>query len=317
MLNISKVFIGVDVSKDALDIHINPIGKAIKIKNTQKDISHFIRKLDEFAIGGIGCESTGGYEKELREALRKAAYGLWVIDPRRIKAFMVSRGSRSKTDKIDAKHIAEFVSINHQDYETIYKTDAEESLQALVNRRSDFIQFRASDRTRLKHPAHMASQSSIISFCKFLDQEIKSLDRQIEELIKSDDELSKKVRIIKSVPGIGKTTAGLLISFIPELGKLSNRKISALIGLCPYENESGKYRGKKFIKGGRSIPRKALYMCALTTIKYRYGLKEFYDRLKANNKPFKIAIVAVMHKLIMLVNSLLRRSELYSPKFQV
>lgn len=313
MDNISKVFIGVDVSKDTLDIHINPIGKTYKIGNNQKEIKKFIRGLKEFAVDAIGCESTGGYEKLLKELLKDKLYDLWIIDPRRIKAHMVSRGYRNKTDKIDAKNIAEFVFINHQDYEVIHKTDEQEKLQALVNRKNDLIKIRATEKTRLKHPSHSFSHPNIIKFIKVLDLEIKTLERQIDKLIINSDELSMKVKRLVSIPGIGKFTAGLLASFIPELGKLSNRKISALIGLCPYENESGKYRGKKFIKGGRSIPRKALYMCALTTIKYKYGLKQFYDHLRSNNKPFKIAIVAVMRKLLTLANALLKKSEFYKP----
>jgi transposase len=311
MQNIPQVFIGVDVSKDTLDIHINPIGKAFKICNNEEAINKFIKTLNKSAIGGIGCEATGGYEILLRKLLRKELFNLWVIDPRRIKGFMISKSCRSKTDKVDAKHIAEFVSTNYQDYKIIEKPEEVELVQALVNRKNDLIKFRASEKARLKHPSHMLCQNSIEKVMKVIDEEIKALDLQIDKILAGNDELSMKIKRLTSIPGIGKSTAALLVSFVPELGKLSNAKISGLIGLCPYENESGKYKGKKFIKGGRAIPRKSLYMCALTAIKFDNVMKGLYDRLRKNKKPFKVAMVAVMHKMMIIGNSLLKRSEFY------
>ena len=120
----------------------------------------------------------------------------------------------------------------------------------------------------------------------------------------------KKSDLLVSIPGIGKATAALLISFVPELGKINNQQISALVGVCPYTRESGNYKGKRFIQAGRVVPRNALYMCALTTIKYHLPLKDFYNRLIANKKPFKVAIVAIMRKLIVIANSILKKGEL-------
>lgn len=152
--------------------------------------------------------------------------------------------------------------------------------------------------------------SNIEDLIIILTQQIKNLDKQIQDLIKNDTVLNTKAILLESIPGIGKASAATLLSFVPELGKISNNKISALIGVCPYDNESGNYKGKKFIRGGRAIPRKMLYMCALTTIKYHFPLREFYDRLIEAKKPFKVAIVAVMHKLIMIANSILKKGEL-------
>lgn len=312
MTNVSKVYLGVDVSKNSLDIYIHPLGKFFKIANSAPAIKKFAKELVKFDIAEIACEATGGYEKLLAKILKQSSYNLWIIDPRRIKGFIVASGCKGKTDKIDAQKIAEFTSKNSKDYEAISKTEVQDNLQALVNRKKDLIKFLAAEKTRLKHPSHALYVSSIKKLIKIFEREIKAIDQQIQTLIKKDNKLSTNVKLLESIPGIGQASAALLLSFVPELGKLSNRKISALVGVCPYDNQSGKYKGKKFIRGGRAIPRNALYMCALTTIKYDLILKQFYDRLIAKKKPFKVAIVAVMHKLIILANAVLKKGKLCS-----
>jgi len=310
MINVSQVFIGVDVSKSSLDIFIHPLGISLKMDNSEKAVIKFIEQLAFYQVKQIACEATGGYEKLLMNLLKKHSYDCWVVDPRRIKGFIIATGCRTKTDKIDAKKIAEFASKNTPDYEAINKTPHEEILQALVNRKADLTQYLASEKVRLKHPSHKISIASIKKFIATLQKEIKKIDNQISEHIRKDSMLDKKVKLLESIPGIGKATAALLVSFVPELGHLSNNKITALIGVCPYNRESGTYKGKSFIRGGRAIPRNALYMCALTTIKYHLPLKEFYDRLIVNKKPFKVAIVAVMRKLIIIANVILKKGEL-------
>ena len=310
MTNLSKVFIGVDVSKNNLDIFIYPIGKAFKIRNIRQEIIKFIKQLSPYEVIQVACEATGGYEKLFIKSLQENSYNCWIVDPRRIKGFIISTGCKSKTDKIDAKKIAEFAATNSPDYEVIKKSHNEEMLQAFVNRKADLTQYLSSEKTRLKHPSHELSVKSIKKSITFLETEIKIIEAQILKFISSDDNLCNKVKLLESIPGIGKATAALLVSFVPELGQLSNNKISSLIGLCPYNRESGNYNGKRFIRGGRMIPRNALYMCALTAIKYHLPLKEFYNRLRENKKPFKVAMVAVMRKLIVIANVILKKGEL-------
>lgn len=309
MTIVPKVHVGVDISKNSLDIHILPLRKVRKIANSEADITKLIKELAKYDIAQIACEATGGYEKELARVLKENGYDLWIVDPRRIRGFIVASGCRSKTDKIDAQKIAEFSSKNTRDYLAIDKTENQHKVQALVNRKNDLTKFLGTEKARLKHPSHALYLSSIQNIISVLLGEIKTIEQQIQALIKSDSELAKKAMLLESIPGIGAASAALLLSHIPELGKISNRKISALVGLCPYDNESGRYKGKKRIRGGRVAPRNNLYMCALTTIKYNLILKGFYDRLTGNNKPFKVAIVAVMHKLIILANAILKKGE--------
>ena len=310
MKNVSEVYIGVDISKNNLDIYIYPIGKLLSITNSKAEIEKFVKQLAEYKVARIACEATGGYEKQLEHCLRQSSRTLWIIDPRRIKGFIISTGCRAKTDKIDAQKIAEFAAKNTLTYEPIIKTTNQCTIQAYSNRKGDLLKYLVAEKTRLKHPSHELSTESIKQLVTFLEGQIKSIDLIIQKLIKEDDDLRVKSACLESIPGIGKATAATLLSFVPELGQLSNKKISALAGLCPYDNSSGKHKGKKFIRGGRVVPRNALYMCALTTIRYHLPLKNLYDRLIANHKPFKVAIVAVMHKLIIIANSILRKGEL-------
>ena len=309
MKNVSKVYIGVDISKNNLDIYIHPIGKYFSITNSEKGIGELIEKLAEYDVAQVACEATGGYEKLLAQHLKKHSYSLWIVDPRRVKGFIIASGCKSKTDKIDAQKIAEFASKNILGYQAISKTENQDKIQALANRKNDLLKFLVAEKARLQNPIHELSIPSIKKMMLTLEREIKAIDLQIQSLIKQDDELSKKSTLLESIPGIGKATSAILLSFVPELGTLNNKQISALVGLCPYDNSSGKHKGKRFIRGGRVTPRNALYMCGLTTIKYHLPLKQFYDRLVAKGKPFKVAMTAIMHKLIIIANSIIKKGE--------
>lgn len=310
MITLSSVYVGIDVSKNNLDVYIYPIGKRFKVDNSTIGISILIKELMQYQCVQVACEATGGYEQLLVQCLQKSSYDTWIIDPRRIKGFIVSMGCKVKTDKIDAQKIAEFASTNIQKYVAIQKTDNECILQSLVNRKIDLTKFLSAEKTRLKHPSHKSSIHSIKKFITILQNEVKEIDLQIAQCVNDDERLEKKSKTLQSIPGIGQTTAALLIAFLPELGKLNKREISALIGVCPYNRESGSHIGKRYINGGRMIPRNALYMCALTTIKYHLPLKKFYDHLRGKQKPFKVAMVAIMHKMIMIANALLKKDEL-------
>ncbi len=311
MTTLSKIYVGVDVSKNNLDVFIHPLGKHFRIMNSKAEIKDFIKKiLSLYDVANIACEATGGYEKALQETLKKHSYDLWIVDPRRIKGFILASGCKSKTDKIDAQKIAEFAEKQTRDYDVIYKTENQKKLQAFVNRKHDLRLFLVAEKTRVRHPSHAASISSIKKIIQVLEKEVARLEKQISELIDDDIELTKKAAILESVPGIGRGTSAVLLSFVPELGQISEGKASSLIGVVPYARESGNYKGKGFIQGGRIIPRNALYMCALSAKKHYPPIKEFFDRLTERKKPFKVAMVAVMHKLVIISSSLLRKGEL-------
>ena len=309
MTSIAKTHIGVDVSKNTLDLYIFSQGLHHKIENTEKAIRAFCKTLNRDEIASIVCEATGGYEKTLARVLQDLELSLWIVDPRRIKGFIVSTGCKGKTDKIDAKKIAEFAAQNSCEYIAVKKSEHHDKLRSLNDRRGDLTKFLAAEKARLKHPSHELSMPGIKRMIKVLNKEIKAIEQAMASLIKQDDTLKNKSLLLESIQGIGTASAITLLTSVPELGSLSNKKISSLVGLCPFDRQSGKYKGRSFIAGGRAAPRKMLYMCALTTIKYNFALKSFYDRLIEKGKPFKVAIVAVMHKLIILANTILKRGE--------
>lgn len=179
MNNLPEVFIGVDISKNNLDIFINPLGKWTKISNTKKDIKQFVKELSQYNVKQIACEATGGYEKRLVKVLDEHSRNCWIVDPRRIKGFIIATGCKSKTDKIDAQKIAEFASKNSPGYEQIRKTSAEELIQSFVNRKGDLIKFLAAEKARLKHPSHETYIENIKSMILFLNKKIIALDKQI------------------------------------------------------------------------------------------------------------------------------------------
>lgn len=310
MTTLPKIFIGVDVSKNNLDIFIHPLAKHFRITNSKTEISKFIKRLSLYNVANIVCEATGGYEKILQESLKKHDYNLWIVDPKRIKGFILASGCKSKTDKIDAQKIAEFASAHIRDYDAICLTKNQKKLRALVSRKQDLTLFVAAEKTREKHPSHAASVFNIKKIIEFMGEEILNLEKQISELICSDTELTKKATILESIPGIGKGTSAVLLAFVPELGLLNQYQAPSLIGVVPYARESGRYTGKRFIQGGRKVPRNALYMCSISAKKHFPPIKKFFDRLTEQKKPFKVAIVAVMHKLVILANALLKKGEL-------
>jgi len=311
MNNLTNVWVGVDVSKDTLDIHLYPLNKSFKITNTKVGIEKFVnQELSKFDVKQTTCEATGSYEKVFATTFKKHGYPVWVVHPQRIKGYIISTGCRSKNDKIDAKKIAEFASKNPPDYTAQERTENQEILRALVNRRDDLTKSLAEEKTRYQQPAHEPCRPSIESLMEHLESQIKVIEKQIKDILKKDEELSAKAQLLESIPGVGVMSATMLLSWFPELGLVSNRAIASLAGLSPFERSSGKYVGKRYIGGGRSLPRKMLYMCALSAIQYYQPLKEFYKRLIAKNKPFKVAIVAVMRKLIVLANTLLRKGEM-------
>ena len=172
MKNISQVFLGVDISKNTLDIYIHPIGKFFKIANSETDIKKFVKELAEYNVAQIACEATGGYEKLLAQLLKRSSYNLWIVDPRRIKGFIVASGCKSKSDKIDAKKIAEFASTNSPSYTVISRDENIDLLRALANRKNDLTKFLAVEKTRLKHPSHALCVSSIKKLSKTLQRAI-------------------------------------------------------------------------------------------------------------------------------------------------
>lgn len=309
MNKIAKNFVGVDVSKNWLDVYIYPKDQALKIDNTQSSIEALLQIFSNNNIVQIVCESSGGYENLLINLCSNAGYKVWRVDPKRIKAFVSSEGVKVKTDKSDAKMIARFASQKQPSYEQNNRSSHEERIRALVRRKADLTEMSAMEKKRLKGPTGQFCKERIEALLNIINQDIQELENEIQVLIQQDKTLSDKSDILQSIPGIGKTTAAALIADMPELGKIENKKAAALLGVVPYTKQSGMYKGNEIISGGRPAPRKALYMAALTATRYNKQMKIFYTRLRDKGKKPKVAVVAVMNKLIMTINAMLRKNE--------
>ena len=303
---------GVDVSKAHLDAYIHPLNKNIKISNTKKGIDKLIAFLSKYFVEKVAFESTGGYENLLRMMLFEASYNAWCIDPKRIKAFIRSQGIKAKTDRIDAKMIAKFAEKNSNSYEPVILDKKALELKAYMRRRIELIEIISSEKKRKNNPTRALTEHLIRNHIEFLEKEVESVDEHVQLLISENSKWQLNYKIMTSVPGIGGTTAATLMAYVPEIGSLSSKQIGALVGVVPYSKQSGTHQGKEFIQEGRFIPRKALYMAALSAINTKSVFKDFYQKLTEKGKAPKVAVVATMRKMIIVVNSMIKKQETYS-----
>lgn len=308
MENVAKIYVGVDVSKNQLDIYLHPIEKIFSFNNSKNGINQLIKKLSRYTIAQIVCESTGGYEDLMVKMLRNFGYKVWQVEPNRIKSFIRSKGKKAKTDSIDAHMIALFSAQERQEYEPIICNEKQKQLRDLVKRKNDLIEMVVAEKHRLQHPSCIFCRPEIQAHIDFMNKQIAKIEIIIEDFINKDDNFNKKVEIIESVPGIGKATSAMLIAELPELGKIENKKIAALVGVAPYTQQSGQYKGRAFISGGRTMVRSAIYMAALVASRYNPAMKKFYQRLCIiGKKSPKVALVAIMRKLITILNVMIKK----------
>jgi transposase len=309
--SISKNYVGVDVSKDFLDIYIHPSGMSCRIANTKKEITKFFKKHTTDNIEQIVCESSGGYEFLLLEIARKNSLKVWQVEPKRIRAFIVSEGIKAKTDKIDARLIALFASTKESTYSPIEPSKEQAELKVLSMRRADLQQMIVMEKNRLKHPQHALSKKPISTHIAFMEREVKEIDKKAEQIIVNDETLNAKKKILESIPGFGKVTILALLSCVPELGKIEKNQISALLGVAPFDNQSGQFKGQSSIKGGRRHVRKALYMASISAVRWNPPIKALYERLCNQGKPTKVAIVASMRKLGTIANTMVKNGTVW------
>lgn len=309
MNTITKNFVGVDVSKNWLDVYIYPKKYYLRVDNSESGINQLLQAFAQNNIAQLVCESSGGYEDLLIRLCSNAGYKTWRVDPKRIKAFIASEGIRAKTDKIDARMIALFASQKERSYDSVERSANDEKMRALVHRRADLTEMASAEKKRLKGPTGQYCKDQIERFLSIINEGIEELDKQIQDIIKNDHIMNNRNDILQSIPGIGKATAAALIADMRELGTIANKEAVALLGVAPYTKQSGLYKGSESIGGGRPAPRKALYMAALTAARYNKQMNKLYTRLRDKGKKPKVAIVAVMNKLTTTINAMLRKNE--------
>jgi transposase len=295
----NNITIGIDVSKSFFDVNL---GEEINhYDNTEEGFKQFTSKISK--SDRIVMESTGRYHKRLEKYLISKGYKAYVINPIRIRNFAKSLGILAKTDKIDAKVIRLFGEKMDLDVR-IFKSN--DTLRNLVLRRRQLIDMIKSEGNHKEELFDKSMLKSIDKNINNLNKELAQIEEKMIFLIKSDEDLSGKYAKLMKIQGIGSITATVLLSELPELGYLDNRKITALSGLAPHNRESGTYKGKSFIGGGRKAVRNALYMAAVSASRFNPIIKEFYQRLISRGKSFKVAITACMRKLLLYANLVLK-----------
>lgn len=312
---ISEIYVGVDVAKHNLDVHLHPSGKFFRVQNNENGIQKLAKVLTEYSVKKVVCEASGGYEFKFVQTLRTLGYNVWVVEPRRIKAFIKSEGIYAKTDQIDAKMIARFGAEKKPKYEPIILSQEDIYLRNLINRKQDLTKIIIAEKNRRQQTHDDYCKKSIDRSIEFLEKEIESLTNKIDEKIDGNSNLREKSKLIQSVPGVGKMSASVLLAAMQELGRVTGKQAAAIVGVAPYTRQSGTYRGTVGTLGGRAVVRDIIYMAALSASKCNARLKEFYKKLRASGKRPKVAVVAVMRKIIVILNAMVRDKKCWQEVF--
>jgi transposase len=302
--------VGIDVSKHHLDIFDETVGAPERIANVPHAVIELVARwrCDAFVV----FEATGVYDRELCEALRQAGIRFSRINPARARDFARASGQLAKTDPIDARMLAAFARAMRPAIEQV-PTAARSALARLAKRRDQLVLMRAQEKNRRSEVDDRAMAERISSLIEFLDHEIAEIEAEISGLIKAEQELSEDAQLIRSLPGVGPVTCTQLIAQMPELGHVGPKQVAALAGLAPFNVDSGTYRGKRKIGGGRKRVRDALYMAALNAVRRAHPFKAFYAKLRQAGKPAKLALIAVARKLLTILNAMLRDRKAYIP----
>ncbi len=307
-----KVFIGIDIAKDTIDISVLPSGESWTVGTTPTELQETVDRLAALKPTNIVMEATGGYETRLAASLATAGLPVAVVNPRQVRDFARALGILAKTDAIDA-HVLALFSEKVQPECRPLPTDDEHALKELIIRRHQLVDMRTAESNRRQQIVSKQVYESITTLIESINHELDVIEREIDNRIKASPVWRAKDKLLQSVPGIGKTTASMLIVALPELGYLNRRQIASLVGLAPMNRDSGTFRGRRMITGGRALIRAGLYMPILSAVRYNPKIKTFYNRLIAAGKLEKVAITACMRKLLTMLNAIVRENEPWHP----
>lgn len=308
-----EITAGIDVSKARLDVHVHPRGESFALDNDEAGVAELVDRLGKLdGLVGIGIEASGRYERLAVAQLAAAGLPVMVLNPAQVRHYAIAIGQRAKTDPIDARLIALFVQAVRPEVRPMADAQTQE-LATLMARRRQIVTMLVAERMRRQQAGAGPVRTSIARVVTTLEDDLEDLDRHIDRLVRGTPIWRDKEDLLASVPGIGPTIARTLLAELPELGTLSPKQIAALAGLAPYTRQSGKWRGKTFIAGGRTAVRAALYMGAMVAARFNPTLKAFRDRLVNNGKPKLLALVATARKLLIILNAILRDQKPWRP----
>jgi transposase len=308
------VVVGIDVAKDKVDACIRAVSQQQTFPSTAEGRRDLIRWLGKYKVTKTVMEASGGYEREWAKALRQADIEVRIVDPKRVRDFARSAGQLAKNDAIDAEMIAWFAEIFTKAPDQAHDT-ARENLVQVVKARQSLLDLQTSLKNRGEHAAPKVVEQMQARLLKQIANEVAKLEVAIAAMIKAAPHLAELAEIIDSVPGLGKITSAGLVAAMPELGQVSNRIAAALLGAAPYDDDSGKRRGDRHIKGGRRKVRNLFYMACLgAATRHNPVIMAFYDRLIAKGKEPKVALTACMRKLICILNTMIARRQKWDPR---
>lgn len=303
------LYVGIDVSKDTLDV---ALGKLLnQYPNTKEGHKKLLRNFSKVKPDLIVLESTGGYEVAVHAALAAKGFCVHRANPRQVREFARARGTLAKTDRIDARILADYAATFQPD-PTPLPSDAIRTLHSLLVRRQQIIEHLHAEKLRLGL-ANTAVVPSLNRMIEALQRELEDTESQLRKILRDSPETQEKVDLLRSVPGLAELSATTLCAMVPEIGTLSPKKIAGLCGLAPYNRDSGKFRGKRTIWGGRSRVRATLYMCSIVASRHNPVIKVFYERLVAAGKAKKVALTACMRKLLVIANAMVRDNTTWKP----
>lgn len=305
--------IGIDVAKDRLDVCVRPSGESFVVARNGAGIEDLAERLKKLAPRVVAIEATGGFETVVAAGLAAAGVPLLIVNPAQVRAFAQALGKRAKTDPIDAAVIAHFVEATKAQPRPL-PDETTRLLADLVTRRRQIIDMMIAEGQRDRRLANKRLKNSIARLRKALEKELAEIDSELDDHVRGSPAWAAKEDLLASVPGVGPIIARTLIAELPELGSLDRRKIAALVGLAPWTRQSGQWRGKSFIGGGRKSVRTALFMAAMVAARHNPVLKAFRDKLVAAGKPKLLALIAVARKLLTILNAILRDNRPWQPK---
>ncbi len=297
--------VGIDVSKARLDVHLRPEGRSFQVPNTPDGHALLLTNLPAPGTCRIVLEATGDYERRVVAELVDAGHTVSVVNPRQIRDYAKALGLLAKTDRLDAKVIARFgADVKPRPFVKLPEKQVE--LDELVTRRRQLVQLRVAEENRFRDGVAKLVLKSVRRSITAINQDLARIDRAILNLVQSDDDWKQRFELLKTVPGVGDTTAAALVAELPELGQLNRQQICALVGVAPFCDDSGQRTGQRHIRGGRKELRSALYMAALSGMRHNPILKAFAQRLKERGKQGKVYLTACMRKLLVILNTMVK-----------
>jgi len=315
IMEVSLIFVGIDVCKAQLDVAIRPSGEEESFANDKVGIKALVKRLAKIGPTLIVLEATGGYERQVTRALVSADLPVVVVNPRQVRDFAKATGQLAKTDSIDAAVLAHFAEVIRPELRPLPDVVTLE-LRALTTRRRQILEMIAAENNRLAMTSK-AVRKHIDAHVHWLEQGLERVEKDLDRSIKQSPIWKENDELLRSAKGIGPVTSHTLLAELPELGTLNRKQISALVGVAPFNRDSGSLKGRRSIWGGRAPVRCALYMATLVATRRNPVIRDFYKRLKAKGKPFKVALVACMRRLLTILNSMIKHKTYWSETFSL